>query len=306
MQHRYQCLLKNSTILPYMNRMRHGSIPNTPIFYSRIYVLLLQFRPIPIDIGGKTGTAPFLDVPLCLSFSSFCSAYFSLCRSLQRTHFVARPLSPKAAQGRKFLQPLHHLIWRPVCVTIHTLTSQRVHRPLFWVGMMANPFPVAFGMFLLLPNGRRDVGILSPFFCFPPWEQGHAWPHMTQQRIPSGTFGGCFWFMWPGKFTKLLNSGICASLYFSMFPWNLAGTGGLWGSHLRLDAEIPILSIWLCWFSCQFLPRGTLVNGEKWWYDGGGRWWDGGIWWMGGHLPRRLRIRSSGLYWLRCGGGYMP
>ena len=50
---------------------------------------------------------------------------------------MARPLSPNAAHGRKFLHPLHHLISRPVDVTIHTFTSHKVQSPLFWVGMIA-------------------------------------------------------------------------------------------------------------------------------------------------------------------------
>lgn len=150
-------------------------------------------------------TLPDEGLILALSFFSFSIAYFSRCLSRHLTHFVARPFSPKAAQGRKFLQPLHHFISRCECTTIHTFTSQRVQRPLFWLGMMAKLLFIPDAPLFWLLSARGWELLFLPF-CFPPVVQGHEWPHMTQLRVPSGA-GADFWFMWQGKLTKLLKSG---------------------------------------------------------------------------------------------------
>jgi hypothetical protein len=176
------------------------------------------------------------------SFSSFCKAYFSRWRSRHRRHFVARPLSPNAAHGRKFLQPLHHLISVPVVTTTQTLTSHKVQRPLFCVGMMAYPLLSPMRSCPLLLLGARPC---SPPPCLPvhffvlfPDEHWQALPHMTQQRMPSGRLPVCFWDMWAGKLTKLVNSGTSDLDAFSMSPWNLDGIGGFKGTHFLLDCAM--------------------------------------------------------------------
>ncbi len=127
---------------------------------------------------------------------------------------MARPLSPKAAHGRKFLQPLHHLISSPLVTTTQTLTSHNVQRPLFCVGMMA---------------------LLVSFLALFPLEHGQPLPHMTQQRTPSGRLLVCFCDMCAGKLTKLVNSGTGDLAVLSISPWNLDGIGGFKGTHFLLD-----------------------------------------------------------------------
>lgn len=101
----------------------------------------------------------------------------------------------------------------------------------------AEPEPSAFMLAALLVLLLLMVLACVLFLFFPPVEHGQACPHMTQHLIPSGTFGHGLFDMCPGKFTKLLNSGICASLNLSISPWNLDGMGGLMGTHLRLECD---------------------------------------------------------------------
>jgi len=228
-------------------------------------ILVVVPRPLLPDFvdadeaeeADAAAAAAFL-AAFCRSFSSFWAAYFSLCLSRHRTHLVANPLSPKAAQGRKFLHPLHHLISRPDDATTQTFTSHSVHKPLFWVGM------TAYGLLVTLapPPADEEEAFLpleetpkgSPFFpaaaaaaaaalappplfFFPPWLHGQAVPHITQHLIPSGKLRLAFWLMCTGKFTSEVNSGTCAAFVFSTSPWNLEGMGGLRGTHLRLDGD---------------------------------------------------------------------
>ena len=74
-------------------------------------------------------------------------------------------------------------------------------------------------LLLLLPLGSTLYEVVVIFFVvFPPVEHGHACPHITQHLIPSGMFGHGLLLICPGKFTKLLNSGMGASLYISISP----------------------------------------------------------------------------------------
>lgn len=104
-------------------------------------------------------------------FAFFCIAYFSLCRSRHRTHFVADPLSPNAAHWRKFLHPLHHLISTPFSTKTHTVTSHAVHNPLFWRGIMCD-----------VPSSLLTAA--RPFSIKLDAEQMRSLPHMTQRFLP--------------------------------------------------------------------------------------------------------------------------
>ena len=116
------------------------------VFHGVLYLMLFPLQSSRIRyqrcfrqrrlLTGKTYFFAFVTMR-AFSFSSFWRAYFSRWRSRQRKHLVANPLSPKAAHGRKFLHPLHHLISSPLLETTHTFTSHNVHKPLFCVGMMA-------------------------------------------------------------------------------------------------------------------------------------------------------------------------
>ena len=172
---------------------------------------------------------------LFTSFSFFCKAYFSLCRSRQRTHLVARPFSPKEAHGRKFLQPLHHLIWsksgwreQAESITTHTFTSQLVHNPLFCYGIMGVgckwEAPVlAACCWALCCKLARD---------FLPWDTGHIFPHITQifeivapllspEFRPNPEDVAAL----GGKLTKFEKSGGVREEFRSISPSNLLGGG---------------------------------------------------------------------------------
>lgn len=72
--------------------------------------------------------------------SPFCSRYLTRCLLRHFSHLVAEPFSPKAAQLRKFLHPLHHLIFFPLDLITHTTTSHAVQSPLFCTGMTGGGF----------------------------------------------------------------------------------------------------------------------------------------------------------------------
>ena len=138
-------------------------------------------------------TVPFIS--LAFSFSSFWRAYFSLWRSRHLKHFVASPLSPNAAHGLKFLQPLHHLICRPDSFTTHTLTSQYVQRPLFWAGIIAR----------WLTCSDLPWNDLALFLLVLGLDRLRDCPHMTQHFMPSGSMF-CL-AVDDGKLTRVQNSG---------------------------------------------------------------------------------------------------
>ena len=98
--------------------------------------------------------------------------------------------------------------------------------------MMAKPF--------FSPAASPWSFLLAAAFFLLPVEHGHAWPHMTQQRMPSGRLTACFCDIWAGKFTKLVNSGTVAFWYFSISPWNFEGIGGFMGTHFRFDWVMSI------------------------------------------------------------------
>ena len=121
----------------------------------------------------------------------FADLYFSLWRSRQRTHLVASPFSPKPAQGRKFLHPLHHLISIPFDVMTQIVTSHAVHSPLFCFGIMwavpSSFSSVLSSPLLLLPTSVPLRATYRPlWFCIRlAAEQIRSLPHMTQFLRPS-------------------------------------------------------------------------------------------------------------------------
>lgn len=147
---------------------------------------------------------------------TFCVAYFSFCRFRHRTHFVAKPLSPNAAHGRKFLHPLHHLISKlSWSLTNQTATSHTVHTPLFWRGIICvdRSFPVVVGSSgdgTNVVRGRRPPILLLLDITA---EHKRSCPHITHGLVPSlfneGWLASIFLPLkrWSGKFTSKEKSG---------------------------------------------------------------------------------------------------